>query len=394
MLKATLNWIALYSAVIGVLVCGCSSAQTSKKPPLTLPKTHVTGKEPEFRAAGFFVLPKATVKTPLPYLARPDGTPMDLLCFKAAKELDPWDTAHRQTLIHMSRQKAAITKAVLAWFSETIASLDIPGVHGQKWKVNIETPAILHAPRSKVRFIDGMQCLGANTGRPPKGSRPVTTLFGARIFYFESPVPIAHKSLVAMKRHFRKSRMKLKEAVSYVPARDENGNPRVNPEGKNLYTSPDGRLITKKQIPRLRDRVAYRWSLSSKTPIYFAWGELPGDAVAREFQQEKCSLYLVFNDAIPRIPECPELKEVGFGVSPGEQPDEVVVKVTTDDEVESATTAFDTRVMIQVAGRAVVWVTPQKVEEGAFLTIDSFILDPGSGSPSALTSFAKKRRRR
>jgi hypothetical protein len=232
-----------------------------------------------------------------------------------------------------------------------------------------------------------MKCIGEKTGKLPQGSRAVTTLFGARVFHFKSPKPVDNETLVAMRKAIRKAGMKIEEAESYVLARDDNGKTKVNPEGKKLYTSPDGKLILKKQIPRPKDRVAYEWTLLSKTPIYFAWGELPSEALKREFNKEKCALNLVFNDATPRVPECP-FQEAGFGVLPWPEPSEAVVRVTADHITRSEIVAFDKVQMIQVGGRVVVWVKAEKIEEGALLKVDSLVLDPGAGPPDALKSFA------
>jgi hypothetical protein len=189
---------------------------------------------------------------------------------------------------------------------------------------------------------------------------------------------VSHDALVRMKKAAKKLGVKLKEAESYVPALDKDGKQIRNQDGKKLYTSPNGELITKKQIPPLKKHVACEWTLSSGAPLYFAFGDLPDKAWARELSPDKCSLNLVFDDVVPRIPECPELNEAGFGVKRGKSPDQVVISVTVDNQTSSAEIPFGRVGMVTAGKRVVVWVRASKIEEGAYLTIDSLVLDPAN----------------
>jgi hypothetical protein len=256
-----------------------------------------------------------------------------------------------------------------------------------------EAPVVTHLTASELKLVHGQTCIGEESRSLVKDARAVSALFGAKIFHFKSPKPFDRSLLETMKNAAVQAYILFEHQELFYPAVGENGNQILGPNGDRMFVTPKGKLVPEAQIPPPDQRPVTQIRLSfNNGPLYFAYGDLSGDAWKREFDDQQCNLHLVFEDATPRAPDCAGFNQAGFGVSRGASSDTVLVKVATADATVAQNVTINETKMIQVGGRIVVWVKPQPLEEGAFLTIDSLVLDSGEEHPQIPRTFKDKKK--
>ncbi len=350
--------------------------------------------EPEFDIAGFQVLKEAKTAAVLPYLMGYDGTLVETPCWAVTKNTKSWQTENPSVLKDMEKHDVAIQGAVMAWARNVLLPPDTSWNIVSSWRVALEKPQIVHANLEHIRLLEDQQCIDEQTVALPQKSKTVTTLFGALELHFESKTPLDAKLLKKMRKAARKASARLKSVqYEYPRAVDAGGEPLKDEKGRPLFQGPSGEHLLRFKIPKPKNRPVFEWKLVFRKPLYVAFGDLPSHVWVREVDPLQCSVNLIFDDTTPRVPECAGAKGTGFGVATGGSPETVVVKVTTDGTTVSEEVPFNTRKMIQVAGRVIVWVTPKKLEEGALLNIDSLVLAPDSNSGDAPVSFSKNKKR-
>jgi hypothetical protein len=370
-----------------VVACGCGAApeQVEEAPPPS-PISADESDEPEFNVWSFGVLDQATREPRLPYLIDASGVRLDTPCYDTARQLKPWETERGTVLAKLEQYAAGIADSLLVWFEDVLLGGD-GGTEG--WSVSYSEPMIVHAPDAKLRLAGDQQCVD-QSGALPDGSKTVTTLFGAKTLHFKSSQPLDKKLIKRLRKASKKAKVWLKPLKAYRRAVDEDGDVVSGPGGEKLYVSPDGRLVPRKQVPKGAKRRIYELELNSWQPIWFAFGDLPEDAWAKEFSGDRCEVNLVYDDATPRPLDCDDLVDVGLGVSRGGG-DRVTVKATVDGYTAKGTVPFGEVLMMQVSGRVVLWIKPRKILEGAMLRVNSLVLDPQSAGDAPPESFPQRK---
>ncbi len=348
-------------------------------------------KEPEVRFSNFSVPTEAATQTSSPYLVTFDGSPVDKVCFQPVRPKRVWKTQNPEIIKKLTDSSEEIEKVIIAWFGETMVSEDL------RAELDIETSyenvVVDHAPLEKLRLSQKQECIDGATGGFLPGTRIITTQFGARKFSFKSDSPIQADDLRSMRKAAGKAGCRLSAKLfDYPKALGLDGKRRKDEKGRRLFEGPKGEFLKKADIPPPGKRPSLEWSLSCDKPLYFAVGEIVNDGWAKEISPEKCSVNLIYQDATPRVPECGEFKDAGFGIEEIRGEEALTVKVTTDGVIVKEKVPFGERQAIQVAGRVVVWVEPERIVAGALLHVDSFVLEPNTASAEDLSSWPSKRR--
>ena len=338
------------------------------------------GDEPEVTFAGFSILQAASTSGVSPYLATPEGDLSKGTCFSAAPQYPVWQTENPEIIQKLSEHTAEIEKAILAWAREAFLPVYITGA--MELRAGFEEIVINHTPLEGLRLSPEQNCIEDARCSFPANSRTITTQFGARKITFKSEKMLDPKDLKAIRTAAETSGFQLTaQRFDYPKAMGPDGNRLKDEKDRPLFLGPEGEKINWSEIPKPKKRPVLGWSLQLETPLYFAVGDLIPGSWASEADPDKCSLNLVFSDPTPRVPDCPELNVAGFGVEKSTLFDAVTVKVTADGITETRQVQFGKRQAIQLGGRVIVWVEPTSLEEGAKLTIDSFVIDPGSTPP-------------
>ncbi len=350
--------------------------------------------EPEFRIADFTLLGQVTSEAELPYLGGLSGQRSETLCFAVTEKTRSWQTKNPRVLQALQNNNDAVQAKIIAWAGDLLLPSGDSSHPGVNWKVAVGGHTIVHTEIDNLRFAEDSECIDETAALPPS-SRTVTTLFGVRELEFKSAIPIDAPTVKKMRGAAKKSRHRLKaRAYDYPRAEDAAGNPLKDEKGRPLFAGPNGEHLLRSKIPKPKNRPVFEWTLALGEPLFVAFGDLPDDAWGRELDPARCSVNLIHDDPTPRVPECAESGDAGFGISSGNSPDSVKVKVAADGETTSEEIPFNTRKRLQVAGRVVVWIVAQKLEEGAVLSVDSLVLAPGSSPEGALDSFSGNKKRR
>lgn len=383
-MKSTAVSLMIAIATVGFTAAGCGAREQEET---TLPKSEFKfGKEPQFAISKLSALPKATPLDSIPYLATSNGVPKDETCFLATKEAQFWDTQNPVVLKQLKAMEAEIETAVLAWTRDTLYPERTFSFHAR-----FEAPVIKHVSPAQVRLSPQQKCVDNVAMLFPNGARTITTQFGAEEFFYESKSPIDQQLIKKMEPKAKAAKCLVKALpYDYPQAIDTKGKPLKDAKGRPQFKGPNGELLNKKDIPKLKKRPVFKWSLTCHKPVFFAVGDLQADAWSSEADPAKCSVNLIYWDATPRVPECPEFNDAGFGVEQITEQNAVKVKVTADGETVSQTIPFNERQAIQISGRMVVWVVATPIEEGALLSIDSFVIAPNSGDKTLLESWKNK----
>ncbi len=349
--------------------------------------------EPEFRIADLTLLGQVTTEAELPYLIGPSGARSETPCYAVTDKPQSWATKNPRVLHGLQNNDATIQSRVIAWAQDQLLPAESSSNSGG-WQVAFEGHTIVHAGIEQVRLAEDAECID-ETAALPAGSMTVTTLFGVRELAFKSAAPIDAATMKKMRGAAKKARHRLKaRSFDYPRAEDAAGNPLKDEKGRPLFDGPNGEHLLRSKIPKPKNRPVFEWTLTLGEPLFIAFGDLPGDMWGRELDPARCSVNLIYDDPTPRLPECAESGDAGFGISTGSSPDSVKVKVAADGETVTEEIPFNTRQRLQVAGRVVLWIVAQKLEEGAVLNIDSLVLAPGSGPDGALDSFGGNKKRR
>jgi hypothetical protein len=376
---------AVVAAAIVAVVCGCGAAPEEVEEPPPAPVEDVDDvDEPTFRVWSFGVLEAATREVRLPYLVDAGGVRSEEPCYQPARGLKPWETQRGAVRTKLDEHAVAIEESILDWVAEVLLP---EGESIAGWKASYDKPSIAHAPNDKVRLAGDQQCV-SEKGSLPEGAKTVTTLFGAKRIMLRSPQPLEKRVLKHVRKTAKKAKVWLKPLRAYRRAVDEDGDPIYGSDGGKLFVSPDGRHVSSRQIPKGAKRRIYELELNSWQPLWFAYGDLPEEVWTREFDANRCTVNLVYDDATPREADCGEPAGVGFGVKllgGGE----MEVRVAADGFTAVRSIKFDDVEMVQVGGRVIVWIKPEKILEGAELKINSLVLDPDSAADEPPISFPK-----
>jgi hypothetical protein len=342
------------AGLLALLVGACGGApepvpEAPRPPPVPV-------EEPTFKVWEMGALARARTDAPVPFLIDGAGAPVETPCFERARGLKPWDTGRAQVISKLEANGEAIRAAIRAFALEPIFSGDeeLASTLAVAWEV----PAIVHAPGGKVRLAADQACIDPGARSLPEGARAVTTLFGARELRFTGQEPLAKDRLAALRKAAEKAKLRF-------------------------------RPLTAEGEPATGKRPAHGFRLSFPSPLWFAWGDLPKEAWGREQDPAECRLNLVFDDVVPRVPECGGPADVGFGAVRGESAGAVVLKVSADGVTAGATAKAGETVMVQAGGRVIVWLTPTPIVEGVEVAVDTLVLDPGGGPGGDLVPFGK-----
>lgn len=383
--------LALYLALLGLAVWGCGAGQSEPED-----ASAVAGKfekEPEVRFSKFTVLPRATSGTSTPYLVTFDGSPVEEVCFQPVRGKKVWKTENPSLIEKLTDNDKEVEKTIISWFKETILPEGFEG--DLDLEASYQDAFVDHSPLDKLRLAQEQKCIDGATGGFLPGTRTITTQFGARKFSFKSDSPVEAEDVRGMRKAAKKVGCSITAKLfDYPKAMGLDGQRRKDEKGRRLFEGPKGEVLLKSDIPAPGKRPSLEWSLACDKPVYFAVGEIQEDGWAKEISPEKCSVNLIYSDATPRVPECKELTDVGFGIEESRDTNAVTVKVTTDGTLEKKDVLFGERAAIEVGGRVVVWVVPERIVAGALLHVDSFALEPNTAVPEELSSWPKRRKGR
>ncbi len=347
---------AVTTGLLALLAGACGGAP---EPPPAAPKQPAASvEEPVFKVWEMGPLALARSNSAIPFLVDAAGAVVDTPCFERARKLEPWNTSRTQVIDKLETNADGIRAAIRGWAKDAIFTDEGTAGLAVALTVAWKTPAIVHAPNPKVRLTADQECIDAATRFLPAGVKAVTTLFGAREVTFTGGAPLSKDQVAALRKAADKAKVRFRPLTA------------------------SGETAKKKQ-PVLGFR------LSFNTPLWFAWGDLPAEVWVREQDPAACRLNLVFDDVIPRVPECEGPKDVGFGASQGETAAEVVLKVSADGVTAETTAKAGETVMIQAGDRVVAWLTPAPIIEGVDLAVDTLVLDPDGGPGGDLVPFGK-----
>lgn len=369
----------VFALFMWILVTACGA----KEPAPTTPTTAAPTDEPTLEIGTFGVLAEASRDKQLPYLMNGEGRRVETPCFEPVKKTLAWETQHPKVAQYFDAHREAIAATVRAWYKETIYPKEMWGVDLSTWTIEFDEILVRHVPAEKVAFADDQTCISDNETALPAGSKTVTALFGTTHLRFKSDIPLDRGRIKAMKQAAKKKKMQLVALNAYKPAKDENGKPKLGVNKEKLFNSPTGVLIPKKEVPLPKDRLTVEWKVVMTKPLYVAYGDLPSEMWRREVLPEACEVYLVFDDAIPRVPQCAQFGRAGFGATRAESPDNVIIKVATSEATYKKEVPYNKPSFIQAGGHILVWVTPKAIEEGAHLKIDSLVLKGGNAKLEA-----------
>lgn len=388
--KRKLGWA--YPLVgIGVILASCAgfkewrghAASPEEIEPYT---TTQFGDEPEVTFARFSILGEALTGKESPYLADSQGVPFEKNCFTKAELHPVWQTENHEIIQKLSEQEADVEKSILAWAREAFLPEYITGE--MELRVKYEGVVVNHTPLSALRLSPQGGCVDDETGSFPADSRVITTLFGTKTISFKSEEPLEVKDVKAIRTAAETAGFQLDVVrFDYPKALGPDGERLKDEKDRPLFWGPSGEKLNWAQLPKGRDGPVVAWSLALDTPLYFAVGDVRPGAWSSEVKPDTCSLNLTFSEKAPRVPECTELRDAGFGVEQSTLFDSVTVKVTADGVTEVRQVPFGKRKAIQVAGRVIVWVTPKALEDGVHLSIDSFVIEPRSAAPEDLAQW-------
>lgn len=350
-----------------------------------------TATEPEFEIGSFHTLGAATQQSMIPYLGQKDGSLVETPCFEGNRKARQWKTQNSSIIETLEMRKDEVSSAVLEWFK---AQLETPPSNAvlSNWSVSIDAENVLirHAKNEDVALAEDQQCFTEKIRALPNGSKVVTTLFGATKFNITSRAPLDFQEVKQLRNGIRKAGAKLHSLPSYNRAKDKKGRP-IFKKGKPMFEAPNGILVFKKDVPRPKDRPVYEMTLKIPKGLFVAFGDMPAFHIEEEKGPAVCKINLIFDDMVPRIPNCPEIKDIGFGVSMADEEGSVIVKAATEGETGQSVIPYGTVGLVQAGGTGVAWVTPKRLEEGAFLQIDAWVLHPSDKKSENLMKFKYKK---
>lgn len=360
------------SMALGISACGAPA-------PGPVEPHHFAGfgEEPEFFIDSFDVMAEASFESRLPRVVDAAGSAISGPCFEAVLQPRTWETSNPQVLGILTSHRGDIERAILHWMLRAVMTGIPVGSELDHWRVSYERPYVVQVDQRDLALDGDQSCIDASLKSMPVGSRVITTLFGARVFSFRSPRPLQQDELVAMRKAAARENMQLKPVNAYTPAVDRNGKPRRGPKRERLFNSPGGELIPMSKVPPPNKRAAIEWRLIARRPLCFARGDMPPTRWRQESDPLRCEVYVVYDDVTPQVPECSGMGFVGFGVRRGKEANGLVVYVAADGDLVQKEISFGNAGSLTVGGRTVVWVTAEKLEEGARLRIDSLMLETG-----------------
>ena len=367
------NGLCVFALVAG------TSCGAPPPPPPAAPVPMAAGDEPSFVIAGFEALEEASTASTLPYFSTAGGRPSETPCIAALKDKDAvvWDTANPDVVGSIEANVLPIKAGILRWVVTALAREEDRSVVSA-WQLDIDELTVRHLTGDRVRLDAAQQCFADGSMMLPAGARVVTTLFGAKKILVRSSIPMDKALVNQMKARAKKQNLQLSSVMTYKRATDEKGRPLFR-KGKPLFVAPSGLQVLQKDVPPVAKRPVYELVVRIPSGLHFAFGWMPASHWKMENVKGQCNLNLIYDDLTPRVPECPQITNVGFGVSEGDDPSkEVIVKVSADAALAQKVVPFDTTALIAVGGRYLVWVTPRRLELGADLEIDAVMLNPSN----------------
>lgn len=359
--------LVLFVVTSLTLMVGCGS----KEPEITGP-VDVKPKGPDYEV--FAPLDQATMDVSLPVILGTDE-PED--CFKPVEGL-AYEEADVVLKEQISEHMSEIKGSLAAWLVRDLEPDGVSEAMVKKWDISLEDVVVMDLPKDHLRFVDDPQCL-TGKGWVPEGQHVVVTYFGAKTFKFEASVPIDQDGQEALLEAVGMVNIVMESEALFVyeAAIDEEGEPLLDPEGNQLFTSPSGDFIAEADIPPVEKRKMKEWYFKSDNPIYFAYKEFPKAAWRKEGAKDKCNIILIADALSPQKPDCPEFQESGFSVSIIDDEDQPVsITIKTGEELKGVNLAWKEPTKVQVNDRIIIWLMPEKVEVGVNMWLNSLVINP------------------
>lgn len=366
--RSSQGWVFAVLAASFAVVVACGD-----KKPETQTQVEAKPKGPDYQV--FAPLAKLTSEATLPFIV---GAEELFPCFKVVEGLAP---AEPDVLVKEMLEKHAkdAAKLVREWFVQDLEVDGISPTIASKWTITPVDLVVLEVPRDQIRFTDSPECLD-KSGWIKEGQHLAVAYFGATQFDFESSLPLNMDIQAAMLETLGMKNIMIESEALFVyeAAMDDNGEPMLSPEGKELYSSPTGEFITADKVPPPEKRLMEKWTLKSETPLYFGFKEIANDAWRKESKKDECNVILIPDQLDPQAPECAQFQEVGFSVTVLEG-DEKPVSVTMslgEEDHKGVQLGWGEGKKIQINDRIILWLKPEKVEVGVNLFVNSLVLDP------------------
>jgi hypothetical protein len=365
--------LGVLCAAMFVVIAFAGGCKKKEAPP---PETAAAAapKGPDYQE--FAPLKRARTEIKLPWVLSEDPTTEAAQCFKPV-ETQPAE-ADITLKDALDKNKAGAKKAIVDWLAEVVTPNGFSRALADGWDMKFEDVVSMEVPPDQVRFGDDPECLG-KSGWLPNDRHLVTAIVGVKTIKFETTLPVAVNLAQDMADALKAKgvTMESEALFNYEPAKDDAGNPAVDPQGKPLYTSPSGTFIEEKDIPPAESRKMKEWTFKTEAPLYLGVRELPADAVRKESSKDKCDVVIIPDMPKPQPPDCGEFKESAFTVSVVEGEDKPVrLTIVTGDQNKGVSLDWKEATKVQVNDRIILWIQPEKVEVGVNLKLNSLVLNP------------------
>lgn len=366
-------------ALAGAFACstGPRITMTPISPPP--PPQPIVG-EPHFAVHRFDVMAQAIQKPALPWLRAADNADNAAdaevpPCFATRTASETWITDNPMIKANITHRANDIQERILDWLIATPLKNRDKASAMRTLQITLDDLTVVHADHGALRLQHPASCIDDDTRMPRHDQRIITTAFGAKTLIFRNEIPLDKTLLNAIKAFAKRGRYTYRATPTYPKALDDNGRP-MRKKNAWLHVAPDGELVPAREVPPPARRPVFEFTLTFDDALYFADGDLPPTTWSLENTPERCHIHLIFDDIVPRAPECTELKDAGFGVARSDTPEHLVVKISAGNSIAQATVPWNTPSRIETGGQVVAWVTARPMEEGAILEVDSLVLHP------------------
>ena len=363
--------------VIWAGLMGCGPGIT----PNTPTKTAKSSEEPTVEYESYRPLETLLRNADLPFWVNGEGKASSARCFEPSRKPRTWQTANSAIVNEMNRHADETDRVVIDWLRNEVLKEVSVGVGLDGLTFAYEKPTVAHVPLDKLAFDPEETCLSRADRGLPQGASVVATLFGAKALAVESRRPVSREKVMEMKRAAAKHGVRLVPDNAFTPAVDADGQPVRDEKKRRLFNSPSGKLIQKKEVPPPNRRPVVSWRFVMTKPVYFAYGTVPVKVWGNTPLPPDCQVFLVYDDAVPQVPDCVSFNAAGFGATRSETAGHVTIRIATDETTATKTLPLGVPSRVVVADHLVVWITPRPVEEGARLEIEGVWRDMGKPTP-------------
>ena len=143
----------------------------------------------------------------------------------------------------VEQHNAEFSETIRNWFVEDLGPMGLTSTQADAWKITPESIISVSVPSEELRLVDDQSCI-EQSGRLPEETHVITTLYGARVFEFETNLPVDYDLQQEMLRVVLMENMTLESDAFFVYEPALNGGEHMtNHKDELLYIAPDGGRI-------------------------------------------------------------------------------------------------------------------------------------------------------